>query len=125
MGWNDFSLPICGERFDNEDGTSRQDELRRCSPGELITLMREPDNPHDHMAVAVYSCRGVQVGYLGRERACWIGSKMDRGYLVAGIVHRVKGAHLAGSALGLVLRLNLDGEEPELPDEGDGLARVA
>lgn len=125
MGWNDFSLPVCGERFDNEDGSSRQDELRQCRPGELITLMREPENPHDHMAVAVYSCRGVQVGYLGRERACWIGSKMDRGYLVAAIVHRVRGARLPGATLGLVLRLNMDGEEPELPCEDESYAQVA
>jgi len=125
MGWNDFSLPICGERYDNEDGSSRQEELRRCSPGELITLVREPLNPHDHMAVAVYSCRGVQVGYLGRERACWIGSKMDRGYLVSAIVHRVKGIHLPGATLGLVLRFSMDGDEPELPDHDEGFAQVA
>jgi len=125
VGWNDFSLPICGERYDNADGSSRQEELRLCSPGELITLMREPDNPHDHMAVAVYSCRGVQVGYLNRERASWIGSKMDRGYLVAAIVHRVKGIHLPGATLGLVLRMSTDGDEPELPDDELGLAQVA
>lgn len=123
MGWNDFSLPICGERFDNDDGSSRQDELRQCRPGELVELLREPDNPHDPLAVAVLTMRGVKVGYLNRERAGWIGSKIDRGYDVRAIIERVKGSHLPGAALGLVLRVNMEGDEPELP--GEGLADVA
>jgi len=114
MGWNDFSLPAIGERHDNEDGTSRQEELSRCEPGEGVRLVREPENEHDHMAVAIISCRGVKVGYLKRDRAVWIGSKIDRGYDVRAIVERVKGSHLPGAVLGLVMRVNLEGEHPEL-----------
>ncbi|MYL97210.1 hypothetical protein GR702_05420 [Novosphingobium sp. FGD1] len=120
MGWNDFSLPAIGERHDNEDGTSRQEELARCRPGEDVRLVREPENPHDRMAVAVVSCRGTKVGYLKRDRAVWIGSKIDRGYDVRAIVQRVKGAHLEGATLGLVMRVNLDGEEPELLSNAQG-----
>jgi hypothetical protein len=121
VGWNDFSLPACGERYDNEDGTSRQDELALCWPGDALALIREPDNPHDPMAVAIFTARGVRVGYLSRERAGWIGSKIDRGYSVAAIVERVKGAHLEGAALGLVMRVSMEPpgggiEEPELPE---------
>lgn len=112
MGWNDFSLPIVGEGFENTDGSSRQLELERCVPGEPVRLVRQPDNRHDHMAVAVFSCRGVQVGYLARERAAWIGSKIDRGYDVRAIVQRVRGGP---GRLGLVIRLNLEGDDPELP----------
>jgi hypothetical protein len=115
MGWNDFSLPAIGERHDNDDGTSRQVELALCRPGEPVRLVREPDNPHDRMAVAVISCRGVKVGYLKRDRAVWIGSKIDRGYDVRAIVERVKGSHLPSASLGLVMRVSMDGEEPELP----------
>jgi len=119
MGWNDFSLPAVGEWFDNEDGTSRQAELALCAPGEQVQLVREPENPHDRMAVAVFSCRGIRVGYLRRDRAVWIGSKMDRGYDVRAIVERVKGSHLPDATLGLVMRVSLDpdvADEPELPD---------
>ncbi|TCM36913.1 HIRAN domain-containing protein [Novosphingobium sp. ST904] len=118
MGWNDFSLPAIGERHDNEDGTSRQAELALCRPGEEVRLVREPGNPHDRMAVAVVSCRGVKVGYLKRDRAVWVGSKIDRGYDVRAIVQRVKGSHLPDATLGLVMRVNMDGEEPELPEHG-------
>lgn len=120
VGWNDFSLPACGEWYENEDGSSRQAELALCSPGEMVHLVREPENEHDQMAVAIVSARGVRVGYLSRERARWIGSKIDRGYDVRGIVERIKGAHLPGSALGLIVRLSMDpdvAEEPELPRE--------
>lgn len=118
MGWNDFSLPAIGERHTNDDGTSRQAELARCQPGEVVRLVREPENPHDRMAVAVISCRGVKVGYLKRDRAVWIGSKLDRGYDIRAIVERVKGAHLPGATLGLVMRISMDPEQaddPELP----------
>lgn len=127
MGWNDFSLPACGEAYDNEDGTSRQAELARCSIGEMVHLVREPDNEHDGMAVAVLSARGICVGYLSRERARWIGSKIDRGYDVRGIVQRIKGMGLEGSPLGLVMRLSMDpdvADEPELPF-GDNVRQVA
>lgn len=120
LGWNDFSLPACGEAYENEDGTSRQEELRACEPGQEIRLVREPDNPHDHMAVAVVSERGIRVGYLARDRAQWIGSKIDRGYDVRAIVERIKGRSLAGSALGIVIRINMEGEDPELPIDFEG-----
>lgn len=120
VGWNDFSLPACGEWYDNEDGTSRQDELRNCVPGEVIHLLREPENEHDHMAVALVTVRGIRVGYLRRDRAVWIGSKIDRGYDVRAIVERVKGSHLPDASLGLVVRINMEGDEPELPDHGIG-----
>jgi hypothetical protein len=117
MGMCDFSLPAVGERHENEDGSSRQEELARCIPGETVRLVREPENPHDRMAVAVFSCRGVKVGYLKRDRAVWIGSKIDRGYDVRAIVERVKGATLSGAVLGLIMRVNMEGEDPELPEE--------
>jgi len=120
MGWNDFSLPARGERFDNEDGSSRQEELFLCRPGEPVRLVREPGNPHDPAAVAIISDRGVQLGYLPADRAVWIGSKIDRGYDVRAIVERVKGSHLSGATLGLVIRINMEGDDPELPDHPKG-----
>lgn len=130
MGWNDFSLAVVGCWYENEDGTSRQDELRQCEPGEIVDLVREPENPHDHMAVAVISARGVRVGYLRSDRAQWIGSKIDRGYDVRAIAERVKGLDLDGATLGLVIRLSIaapgeEGEPPDLPDQCGPIRLVA
>ncbi|WP_246848016.1 HIRAN domain-containing protein [Sphingomonas beigongshangi] len=93
--------------------------MRICLPGEWLELVREPDNEHDHLAIAVVTGRDVRVGYVGRDRAAWIAPKIDRGYLNHAIVERVKGIHLDGATLGLVMRINMDGKEPELPVSGD------
>ena len=116
MGWNDFSLPVRGGAYCNEDGSCRQSEIARCLPGDLIRVEREPDNPHDHMAVALVSERGVRLGYLSRTHAGWIGSKIDRDYDVRAIVERVRQTGCLAAPLALVVRLNLDGDEPELPE---------
>lgn len=114
MGWNDFSLPVVGVQYHNEDGSSRQEELRRCEPGEPIWLERQPDNPHDRNAIAVFSDRRVQVGYIAARHACWLASKIDREYPVHGVVGRIKGAMFDDCPLGMVVRLNMEGEEPEM-----------
>lgn len=111
MGTNDFRLRLVGERFDNEDGSSRQEELARCTVGEIVELVREPSNPHDPSAVAVYSCRRVQIGYVGADRSAWIGSKMDRGYPVRAAIGAIRGGR-SGLPFSAVLALNLEGEEP-------------
>lgn len=118
MGFNDFRLSAVGTWYDNEDGSSRQAELARCRRGERVDLVREPDNPHDHLAVAIRSSRGVRVGYLGRERATWIAPKIDKGYDVRAIVERIKGAHLEAATLGLVVLVNMEGDDPELRPDG-------
>lgn len=115
MGWNDFSLAAVGCWYDNDDGSSRQLELAECRPGDRVELVRQPLNPHDHLAVAIVTASGTCVGFLGRDRAAWIAPKIDRGYPVNAIVERVKGAHLPDATLGLVVRVNMDGEEPDLP----------
>ncbi|QTH22027.1 HIRAN domain-containing protein [Rhizorhabdus wittichii] len=117
MGWNDFRLAARGERYPNADGSSRQDELRRCARGERVALIREPTNEYDPAAVAIFSCRGIQLGYLAADHAGWIGSKIDRGYDVRAIVERVKGAHLEGATLGLVILINMEGDDPTLDGE--------
>ncbi len=115
MGWCDFRLPAVGTSYDNEDGTSRQAELRVLARGHKLFLVREPENPHDPRAVAVVSERQVRVAYLRRDHAGWVGSKIDRGYDVRAVVERIRGGALVGATLGLVLLLNMDGEEP-VPD---------
>lgn len=123
MGWNDFSLPACGEVHSNNDGTCRQCELALCRPGDPLRLVREPKNIYDSNAIAVVTERGVRVGYLSRRYASVWASKLDRGAEPKVIVERIKGATLPGAMLGLVMRLNTEGEEPELPCDPDHVVR--
>ncbi|MGI4732269.1 MAG: HIRAN domain-containing protein [Janthinobacterium lividum] len=39
-------------------------ELMECRPGDPIRLVRQPDNPHDRLAVAIVTGSGTCVGYL-------------------------------------------------------------
>lgn len=114
MGDDSFRLRVVGSAYPNPDGTSRQAAIKDCWPGERVELVREPENPHDHLAVAVYSPRGVQVGYLGRDRAAWVAPKMDRGADVRAIVERVRSGGPPDAPLGMVVRLNMQGHWPEV-----------
>jgi len=59
-----FHLGVAGESHRNEDGSSRQEILKRVQPGEKIRLVPAPDNPFDHLAVEVRRQNGEQIGYL-------------------------------------------------------------
>lgn len=87
-----YPIGIVGESFENEDGSSRQAEIKRCSPGEPVTLERDPQNKYDPNCVRVISVRGIQIGNISREDD-WICERLDRGGFVDARVLRVgKGA---------------------------------
>lgn len=47
--------------------------------GEALTLRREPENPHDRNAVAVYDACGQHLGYVPRQDAGAVAKVIDRG----------------------------------------------
>ena len=79
MDDRELTLAVVGIQFDNADDSNRRFEIELCSPGDPIHLHREPKNPHDQYAVAVFTERGQQIGYLTAERAPWIGAKLVAG----------------------------------------------
>lgn len=64
-----LSLHVVGAGHPNRRGGDRRFEILLCVPGEPVHLVLEPKNPADPQAVAVFSGRGVQIGYLTAERA--------------------------------------------------------
>jgi hypothetical protein len=81
-----LSVAIVGITYPNKaKGPTRLFELALCVPGERVELRPEPKNEHDEHAIAVFSARGVQLGYLPSERAVLIGSIMRRGVEVRAI----------------------------------------
>lgn len=103
-----LSLAVVGISHPNKRGVPRRFELLQCSPGEAIELRPEPKNKHDEYAVAVFSARGVQLGYLSAERAPWIKGIMGRGVEVQAI-YQGQAEHCAW------IRVAFDGEVPTLP----------
>ncbi|WP_313335751.1 HIRAN domain-containing protein [Sphingobium yanoikuyae] len=103
-----MSLAVVGAQHPNVDGSDRRFEILLCPPGEPIELRPEPTNKHDPLAIAVYSARGVQIGYLSAERCGRIGQLMRLGHEVQAIFQGMS----QGSTW---IRVAFDGEAPALP----------
>jgi len=59
--------------------------------GDSLELVREPANPYDWKAVAVY-WKGYKLGYLPRRENMAVAQMMDRGYQLVGRLARKEGA---------------------------------
>ena len=77
------SSPLAG--FQYYAGTVLWETMR---VGDKLTLIREPDNPHDANAVRV-EWRGTQLGYLPRAENRSVAAEMDRGTAVAARIARL------------------------------------
>ena len=109
-----LSLAVVGARFPNSDGSDRRLEILLCVPGEPVELRPEPHNKADARAVAVLSCRGVQIGYLTAERCGRISQLLEQCREVQAVFQQV-------SSSGAWIRVAFDGESPVLPfpDQGE------
>lgn len=105
-----MSLAVVGARYPNRDKSNRQFEAMTCRPGDPVELRPEPKNKHDENAIAVFSERGVQLGYLTAERAPRIGQLIRQGREVSAIFQ-------AATPFGAWLRVAFDGENPVLPPD--------
>jgi hypothetical protein len=92
------SLAIVGIDYPNAKGPTRRFELEICRPGE----------PVDEHAIAVYSCRGIQLGYIKSERAVFIGTLWRQGHTSAAIFQALD------TSCGWI-RIAFDGDSPALP----------
>jgi len=103
-----FSLAVVGAPYANADGSNRQFEILLCKPGEEVTLRAEPRNRHDRNAIAVHSCRGIQIGYVTAERAPLLGTLLGR--------TQVQAVFQRKAAFGAWIRVAFNGEIPRLTD---------
>lgn len=115
---SELSLAVVGAAHANADGSNRRFEIRLCAPGDPVELRPEPRNKADPQAIAVFSSRGVQIGYVTAERAPWIGSKMTAGGDIRAVFQRA-------TDFGALIRVNLEGEEPILPIAREPSAEAA
>jgi hypothetical protein len=108
MSRPDMSLAVVGAVHENKDRSNRLFEIRLCVPGEPVDLAPEPKNPFDPSAIAVWSTRGVQIGYLSAERCGWIGSRMAQGEEIRAIFQEATRG-------GAIIRISFSGADPVLP----------
>lgn len=112
----ELSLAVVGADHPNPRGPTRRFEIAITKPGDPVSLVREPKNPADPRAVAVFSERGVKLGYLTAERAPWIGGMMTNGREITAVFQRA-------SSYGAVIRIAFDGETPTLPEAESHVSR--
>lgn len=108
-----MSLAVVGAPFPNADGSDRRFEILLCAPGEAVVLRPEPKNRHDEHAVAVFSCRDVQIGYITAERAPRISRLLRDGRELQAVFQQA-------ADFGAWIRVAFDGEAPVV---GDGSGR--
>lgn len=109
-----LSLAVVGADHPNKKGPARRFEIALCLPGELVHLVPEPKNPVDPRAIAVYSARYIQIGYVRAERAQLIGTALSRG--------RVNAIFQDKAQWGATIRVHLDGTDAVLPEKDDSRA---
>jgi len=99
-----------GIDFPNEDKSksNRRMECMPCAPGDVVELRLEPTNPFDNNAVAIFSERGTQLGYVSAERAPLIGMRVKEGEAIA-VFQAMHGSKA-------YIRIRFGGGVPHLPD---------
>lgn len=102
-----LSLAVVGVRHANKDKSksNRRFEIALCKPGDAVELRPEPKNPADPNSVAVFSDRGVQLGYLTAERCVRIGALIREG-------REVQAVFQCAAEHGAWIRVAFDGQEP-------------
>lgn len=83
-----------------------QPAIRRCSPGQRVQIVHEPDNPYDSDALAVVSEQGQTLGYIARDS--WLMCAVhDEG---RGCDAVIKEINESGAGLGVVIQATLNSE---------------
>jgi hypothetical protein len=85
-------------------------EIQLCEPGEPVTLKPEPTNKAAQNAIAVYSDRGVQLGYVSAERTLPV-------HRAWGEAQPVRAVFQQATSWGCAIRVTFDGNEPVLPPD--------
>lgn len=101
MPWSQLSVAIVGANYPNADGGNRRSEIAFCDPGEPVELRPEPKNPHDEHAIAAFSARGFQIGYVASERAVLLGGLLRDGHVLTAIFQDV-------APFGAIARVGVD-----------------
>lgn len=104
----ELSLAVVGIDYANPDKSNRRFEIALCAPGDPVELRPEPKNKYDENAVAVFSDRGTQLGYLRSERAALIARKLAAGEEAIALFQ-------AAGPAAAAIRVRFGGDAPTLP----------
>jgi single-stranded-DNA-specific exonuclease len=110
-----YTCNLSGESY-------RQDTIRHCREGERVILKREPDNPYDENAVAVFRQNGDQIAYLSRDNAAWVAHLMDEGKELEARIKRITGGTRDKPTRGVLIDVNTAPEYQQEKTSGTATA---
>lgn len=100
-------------------GESRyQGALGRCYPGTAVSLVREPENPHDPNAIAV-KAGGETIGYVAAKDAADLAPLLDESGGPQAIIHEITGCLPDYPTTGCRIALRWEGDQPRKPKSLD------
>lgn len=111
MAIEELSVAIVGADYPNKDGGNRRTEIAFCDRGEPLELRPEPKSPHDEHAVAVFSARQFQIGYVASARAVFLKRLLKDGHELFAVFQDV-------APWGAVARIGVDRDPGNLPEPG-------
>jgi hypothetical protein len=82
---------VAGVTFPNDDGSKRQDVVRRCNPREWLILRHDAYNAYSMFATQVLRTNGEQLGHAPEYLAERICNEIEEGYKVIGILANTTG----------------------------------
>lgn len=94
---------VSGEAQVNKDGSRRQKIIRDCRVGDELLLVREPRNPYDKHAVALFTLDRQQVGYIPMEVSSAVAAELDSGVRAPAFIAKVLGGTRDKPNLGLMI----------------------
>jgi hypothetical protein len=104
---------IAGVTHANEDGTARQQIIAsRCKAGLPLTLIAEPENPHDKNAIAIF-LNGTQLGYIQAGRlADELSEFINCGIAVSAEIAKITGGPAEQKSFGVNIAIHIDKKNP-------------
>ncbi|RMG98279.1 MAG: hypothetical protein D6706_07435 [Chloroflexi bacterium] len=112
----EIKTKIAGVSFDNDDGSSRQEIIRRrVRSGQTLRLIREPGNKYDRNAIGVWvewkrpllGMKRAQVGHIGSHISAEIAPLIDAGWTAEATVMSITGGTRRKNARGVNIKINM------------------
>ena len=82
---------VAGVTFPNDDGSERQDIIKRCRPGEQLILRHDAYNKYSIFATQVLRANGEQLGHAPEYLAERICGEIEDGYKTVAVLTDVTG----------------------------------
>lgn len=105
---------VAGVSHKNEDGSLRQNHIKKCFIGEKLILLPDPDNQYDPWAIKVLNSSNKQIGFIESRLAKDVWRHLDNGNKVEVIVKEVTGGSKEKPTRGVNIEIRIhDGSKSQ------------